>query len=1086
MSASQLPTPTITAEVFDRTKIRISGLSVANATGYQVKIGTLSGGLPTFTVVPVDGSVTFDRLIPRSVYYVQARVLGDDETYTNSGWCAEQTIVTGAVIDQTMEIPQISASPESFTTIKITGIVQYEEYRYQIATTSAGVESAPIKNTGNYGGYMYIRGLEPGTTYYIRFCKVDLGRCSLWSDIVSCSTEAVTNTITVTSGDDSGEGTLRKAVSDATNGTKIVLDVDTITLNSVINNTTKYLFIIGGRTERTTIQPGNNNALLSITYLSGRHLRFTGNVGSAIALTYGHYDDCVLDSVVTTGTSGFASSAGFTNSTIIGCVSGNYALRYGATYDTVIDGCYNTGTNADGGGANAAVLNNCLIRNCTAKRHGGGGYSCTSTTCTFTGNSAVENGGGANSGTMTNCTFTGNIATRGGGAAGGSAYSCIFTDNTAEQNGGGTNSTNLTNCLVTRNKCLGPTAGTANSGCGGGTNGGTITDCEITYNSATQNGGGSYGGTLTNCTITNNESGGDGGGVSGDSTKTNCLIKNNVASGYGGGAYSGTLTRCVVTDNQSGSVGGGSCSSSLNSSLLYGNRTGQNANDYSHYMNYVRYVRNATIGVIQGVYSAPKFYLYNTLYKSMSGSATGGNANNIAYGNNEDDYFVDAANGDYHLKPSAPAVGAGNNQYVTTYTDLAGNPRISGTNVDVGAYEFEPIQLSKPTLDLTAGHGQATISFTLPDYCSGYLIEYADNADFTNASSTTATTTGFVLPGLSGDVYLRSKYLGTSGLTLDSEYSDAVHHYFDVTAPAVVVSREPIEMTCGQAVDLLDGLVVTDDYDQEITPHYQVLDRDDSALVIDGADTDIPAEAIDVGNYKIVFTASDAAGNTATADRGLAVLPPFLTAPTISLSATSTVITVSGLTTAAAAGFQLRWTVHGAYNWTIGDTVQPAGGSALITELIPGTAYDVQARAIGTDGVSRTSPWSDCVRVITLPESSTPVLGLLGSILGQAARAFEIAALYKRGDQTGTVHVVLEQQEVIDLSGEVYQTRRVQPMTLSLIELREAMGNGFTPKAGDIVVAADQTFRLTDYSGVVTTTQFTVENDRVRIYGVRA
>lgn len=111
--------------------------------------------------------------------------------------------------------------------------------------------------------------------------------------------------------------------------------------------------------------------------------------------------------------------------------------------------------------------------------------------------------------------------------------------------------------------------------------------------------------------------------------------------------------------------------------------------------------------------------------------------------------------------------------------------------------------------------------------------------------------------------------------------------------------------------------------------------------------------------------------------------------------------------------------------------------------------------------------------------------GLIGSLLGQAARAFEIAALYKRGSQTGAVHVVLEQQEVIDLSGEVYQTRRVQPMTLSLSEIREVMGNGFTPKAGDIVVAADQTFRLTDYGGVVMTNQFTLENDRIRVCGVR-
>lgn len=110
---------------------------------------------------------------------------------------------------------------------------------------------------------------------------------------------------------------------------------------------------------------------------------------------------------------------------------------------------------------------------------------------------------------------------------------------------------------------------------------------------------------------------------------------------------------------------------------------------------------------------------------------------------------------------------------------------------------------------------------------------------------------------------------------------------------------------------------------------------------------------------------------------------------------------------------------------------------------------------------------------------------LIGLLLGQAARAFEVGALYRRGSRSGSVAVVLEQEEIIDVGGEVYQTRRLQPMTLSLSELRAAMGEeDFTPKAGDIVVAADQTFRITDYSGVVTTTQFTVENDRVRIYGV--
>ena len=109
---------------------------------------------------------------------------------------------------------------------------------------------------------------------------------------------------------------------------------------------------------------------------------------------------------------------------------------------------------------------------------------------------------------------------------------------------------------------------------------------------------------------------------------------------------------------------------------------------------------------------------------------------------------------------------------------------------------------------------------------------------------------------------------------------------------------------------------------------------------------------------------------------------------------------------------------------------------------------------------------------------------LIGSLLGQADRAFEVGAVYKRGSRSGSVCVVLEQEEIIDLSGEVYQTRRIQPMTLSLSELRAVMGEDFTPKAGDIVVVGGKTYRLTDYGGVVMSNKFTVENDRVKISGV--
>ena len=50
--------------------------------------------------------------------------------------------------------------------------------------------------------------------------------------------------------------------------------------------------------------------------------------------------------------------------------------------------------------------------------------------------------------------------------------------------------------------------------------------------------------------------------------------------------------------------------------------------------------------------------------------------------------FVDLVNGDFHLQPNSPCINSGNNSYVTSSTDLDGNPRIVGGTVDMGAYEY--------------------------------------------------------------------------------------------------------------------------------------------------------------------------------------------------------------------------------------------------------------------------------------------------------------------------------------------------------------------------------------------------------------
>jgi hypothetical protein len=61
-----------------------------------------------------------------------------------------------------------------------------------------------------------------------------------------------------------------------------------------------------------------------------------------------------------------------------------------------------------------------------------------------------------------------------------------------------------------------------------------------------------------------------------------------------------------------------------------------------------------------------------------------------------DPRFVDAVGGDLRLRYDSPAIDAGHSPSVTTETDLAGNLRIMGDAVDMGAYEVEQRILTSP------------------------------------------------------------------------------------------------------------------------------------------------------------------------------------------------------------------------------------------------------------------------------------------------------------------------------------------------------------------------------------------------------
>ena len=59
---------------------------------------------------------------------------------------------------------------------------------------------------------------------------------------------------------------------------------------------------------------------------------------------------------------------------------------------------------------------------------------------------------------------------------------------------------------------------------------------------------------------------------------------------------------------------------------------------------------------------------------------------------NEDPKFADVAKGDFSLQPSSPCRNAGANvAWMEGALDLAGNPRLDDTTVDIGCYEWQSI-----------------------------------------------------------------------------------------------------------------------------------------------------------------------------------------------------------------------------------------------------------------------------------------------------------------------------------------------------------------------------------------------------------
>ena len=249
---------------------------------------------------------------------------------------------------------------------------------------------------------------------------------------------------------------------------------------------------------------------------------------------------------------------------------------------------------------------------------------------------------------------------------------------------------------------------------------GTMSNCVILGNSAHRGGGGALlgGGVLAHCTVAGNSADEDGGGIVlawGDmdgAVLRNCRIAGNSAGRGGGGAIIydvGTLENCTLVSNSAGEKAGGlhcycydtiSAGALLRNTVIYFNVAPQGSN----------YWNQGTMPMLyQHCCTAP-----------LSGLPPG-NVNCTE----DDPEFLDAAGGDYHLKSYSPCVDAGTNFWGPGATDLDGNPRKAGFEVDMGCYEYQQpvVTIANPPTDISVPYEvtEYTVRGTLSGQADGVM-----------------------------------------------------------------------------------------------------------------------------------------------------------------------------------------------------------------------------------------------------------------------------------------------------------------------------------------------------------------------------
>lgn len=262
----------------------------------------------------------------------------------------------------------------------------------------------------------------------------------------------------------------------------------------------------------------------------------------------------------------------------------------------------------------------------------------------------------------------------------------------------------VTNCVIRNNRSV----------TGGGISGGMydprgnpkIYDCIITNNFGDYGGGVAYGATFERCVIAYNTAYGSGGGCYEPFRVENSLIAGNTSAAYGGVYGPATLLNSTIAYNTGGGVTGVNWGPGLhlyaNNCIIWGN-SGNQYGELSHFVN--------------------------------SCCSTAGDGITVT----ADPLFMDATKGDFRLQPASPCINAGATASAAGKVDLAGNARVVGGIVDMGAYESRAFRqvVFDATPGTFVGLGSSTQDVYIPladlvygsfipsndVFCSGYTAK---------------------------------------------------------------------------------------------------------------------------------------------------------------------------------------------------------------------------------------------------------------------------------------------------------------------------------------------------------------------------